>query len=422
MIANALTALFGLVLLAVLLAYFDATQFAVIGVLLTTGNLIAMMLDLRLLDLVSVNFFEITEDRVEERLAVIRAALVFIALQVLLIALLTVLVLYSLSGYFLQSPVATKWFLSVGFFCGSQLGVSGLTTILRLNGNYNAAGQLRVAVQACNTLLVMVFLFTGFSLDGYFTAIALAGLTSLIMAAFTAERTVRANLSGKLFVRPSINSLMSLLAQYKFLVSGAYFSLGWTMSRTLDVLVLAFLSNDIITGTYRVAKQCADAAQGLMDAVPQFFEPTIVSALKRKDIPAFRKYRRQIIVIGVSAAISFVIGVLIVVEPATRIIYPQHIGSVIPLAILAVTMATRSGIQPWLWPMLLADDRARGFSQLLIAGATAQISLMALLDWLGRLDAISAALTSWAGTIVVFLPYCVIGNSMPAGSHTVDTK
>lgn len=414
MLANAASAVLALVSLLVMLAHFAVADFAVTGVFVATGSLVSMGLDLRLLDLVSLRFYEMPEDQRSRRLAVMRIGFSLIAIQATLVASITIVALFALSGYFLQNPVESWWIICLGIFAGSQLGISGLITCLRLNKDFKAAGRLRVAVQASYTIFLVLLLGYDGTLHGYFASIALASIVSLTMALIEVNRVVWKSLEGSYFAFPPHSEFAALISRYRFLISGAYFSLGWMLMRAADVLVLATMSTDAVTGTYRIAKQCADAAEGLLNAVPLYFEPTIISALTRGDFAAFRKHRRFIIAIGAAVTICATGGVLMVIGPVVEAVYPRYLGSVMPLAILSATMAARSGIKPWLWPMLVANDKIRLFSLLMIFGATIQLSIMVLLGWFEQLDAVSAAMTSWVSAAVLFSPYLAMKSLRPA--------
>lgn len=403
--ANGASAILGMVSLSTMLALLEVPDFAVIGVLLGVGTLISMGVDLRLIDLAARRFVDQQQTSDSAGLAVARSAVLLFLLQGVAVVLLSLAALGLLGSYLLSRPVPLWWHCSAAMFCGMQLSMSGLAGLVRYCGSFAWAAALRVFFQATSTVLVVTMLCTTGGLDGYFAALLASAISGLAIAVLICGHVVRQRLGGGLFSTRSHTEIGAILSGVRSLGAGGLFSAGWMLTQAGDTLVVAAFANDVTTGIYRIARQIVDAVQGLINAVPHYYEPTIVAALKQGDWSGYRRHRRNILASGMALAIVSMLVIVPALDLITHRLLPRYTVIVPPLGALLLTVAIRLAVQPWLWARAIAFGGMGRFALWLLAGAIAHLTIIALLAIPGILTATTAAMASWVGLLVLFLPY-----------------
>jgi O-antigen/teichoic acid export membrane protein len=405
--ANVASAGLGLVSLTWTLMILDVADFAVIGVMLGFGTLVSMGVDLRLADLVARRFFEQRSITPACGLAVARAGFLIFLMQGAVVVGIAVSGLALTAPLFLAKPVAAWWMWSAALFCGVQLTMAGLMGLVRFCGAFVWAAAIRVLFQLASTIALLMLLSLDGSLDGYFRALLVSAATGLLVAGVVAGRVVRETLDGGLLGLPPKGEVAAIVTGLRAIGSGGLFSAGWMLTRAGDVLVVAAFSNEIVTGTYRVARQVVDAVSGILDAVPHYFEPSIIAALKSSDWESFRHHRRRVIASGAVVGLLTIVGLYPALSLAVASAFPRYEATVVPILVQMLAASLRLAVQPWLWASCVALGGMGRFSALLLAGSLAQLGVIASLAALGLLTATTAAAAVWVALAVLFLPYLV---------------
>lgn len=401
---NVLCALLGLAQFGYTLSVFKPTDFAVIGVLSAIGGVVTGLLDVKLADLTTKLYFAVPKDKLESRADLLAASLVLHAAAGLAGTALVFVAASLLASRFLAAPIETWWAVVIAARLGSIYPMAALTTVLRLLGVFRASGWLRLATQAMGAVVTIAALAISPDLTGYFVGAAVVTLLGMIMAFAAVLPQVRRGLGHSLLQAPSRNAIQQFVSAGGFLAAGSLTGIGKLLSRSGDVLVVAALTNDTVTGLYRVARQGYDTIAGLTDAVHQFYTPTIVDCVARQKWSEFRKHRGRLMLIGLVAALGGVVGSWLVLRPLAAAFYP-HYGPALPaFEVFAGLLVVTLGIHGWLWPTLVASGRIGWFGVLSLIGALCQLGGIVLLAWLGLLDAASAATAAWIMAAINYGP------------------
>ncbi|MDX2157466.1 MAG: hypothetical protein SFW09_13260 [Hyphomicrobiaceae bacterium] len=406
---NIASAALGTAQLAVTLAVLKPTDFAVIGVLAAIGSVMTGLLDVKLGDLTTRLLYAVPKGEAGRRGALLATSL---WLHLLAGGITCVLVLAAsllLAPGFLQTTVPDSWWIGVmAARMGAIYPVSALTTFLRILGAFGVSGWLRLASQAASTVAMVLALWVVPSLDGYFLGAASASAIALALAALVATKEVHRGLGTRLWQRPEPAALSAFRGAGNFLAGSSLAGIAKLLSRSCDVLVVAALGNDTLTGLYRVARQGYDTIAGLTDAVHQFYTPTIVDSISRQRWGDYRKHRFRLMLIGGMAAGGVIAGSWLVLRPLATASYPHYLEALPAFEVLGALLVVTLGIHGWLWPTLVASGRMGWFGLFGIAGALLQLGALAWLGWSGRLDATTAALAAWIMALVSYGPLLLV--------------
>ena len=404
---NIVCALLGLLQFAYTLAVLQPADFAVIGVLAAIGGVVTGLLDVKLADLTTKLFFAVPKGEPKRRGALLAASLMLHAAMGLVSAALVFGAASVLATRFLTTAHESWWIAVMAARLASVYPMAALTTFLRLLGVFQASGWLRLGTQVVTTATTILALRASPDLTGFFVGAAAATGLTLAIALAVVTPQVRRALGGPLLQVPAWDTIWAFLTSGNFIAGGSLAGMSKLLSRSCDVLVVATLGNDTLTGLYRVARQGYDTLAGLTDAVHQFYTPTIVDCIQHERWAEFAKHRGRLMLIGSAAASGAVLGSWLLLRPLATAYYP-HYGPALPaFEVFAGLLVVTLGIHGWLWPTLIASGRIGWFGVLGIAGAVAQLAAMALLAWAGRLDAATAAGAAWIMAAVGYGPVLI---------------
>jgi O-antigen/teichoic acid export membrane protein len=296
---------------------------------------------------------------------------------------------------FLSQGLDGWWAAAMAARAAAVHPTSALGASLRLVGAFRASGWLRLATQLLVTAVTILALTASPSLAGYFAGTAVATALALVLGLVVAARQVRRALDAPLVRLAPRVVFEQYLAAGRFLAGGSLAGLAKLFSRSADTLVVAALTNDTVTGLYRVARQAYDNLAGLSDAVHQFYTPTIVDCIAGGRWDEYARHRRRLMLIGAAAAAGAVLLSSAVLRPLALARYPQYLPALPAFEVLAGLLLVTLGIHGWMWPSLVAADRVGLFGVLGLAGAIAQLGTIAALAALGVLDATTAAAAAW---------------------------
>jgi O-antigen/teichoic acid export membrane protein len=390
---------------AVAVAVLSPADFAVVGVLLAAGSFVANFVDLRLIDLSTKLYYEASKHQPGARLSILRAGFWLQGgLAMLAFALAAPVTTYA-AAWLLERPVEWSWIWIAAFLPAAAFVSSTVSAFLRTTGAFEAFGAFRLSSQILQAVIVITFLVIGRNVGSYLTGLGLAALVVLALSILWCEWESRKRLGGSLLAFPDREAVQQHLGDLSFLAAGSLIGFAKMMSRTGDVLMVAALSSDDMTGLYRVARQAADALYSLTDAVNQFYGPTIIAAVSRKDDAAFRHLRKRVFGIGLATVAAAVLVGLFVLPPVTTWYAPQHLGAVAPFTVFAAAIMVLIGVHSWLWPALVAQGTISRFGLASLAGAALQILAMAVLYRLDLFTPTTAAMCFWLCLGVTYAPF-----------------
>lgn len=404
---NVACGVMGLAQFAFALAILKPEDFAVIGVLAAIGGIVVGLLDVKLAELTMNLYFATEKSDGRRRAELLSASLGLHTLAGMVVGGLVFAAAALLAPRFLQRNAEVWFAAAMALRMAFVYPLTVLTTFLRLVGRFTTAGWLRLATQAIATSIAVVSLLISPDLRGYFASVAIGAGVSIVLAVVVARRTVGEALDQPLVLVAGGETYRAHLSRGIFLAGGSLVGIGKMLSRSGDTLVVAALTNDTVTGFYRIARQAYDNLAGLMDAAHQFYTPTIVDCINRGRWGEFRKHRWRLIALGAAAAAGAITVSWIVLRPLAAAQYPHYMPALPAFEVLAGLLVVTLGIHGWLWPALVASGKIGRFGLLSITGAVMQLAVMVALARLGRLDATTAAMTAWIMALVTYGPHLV---------------
>jgi O-antigen/teichoic acid export membrane protein len=401
---NVVCAVMGLAQFAFALAVLKPEDFAVIGVLAAIGGVVVGLFDVKLAELTMNLYYATDKSDVRRRVEVLSASLGLHLAAGFVVGALVLAAAALLAPRLLQRNAEVWFAAAMALRMAIVYPQTVLTSLLRVVGDFTTAGWLRLGTQVVVTVITVAALLMSPDLRGYFIGVAIGAAVSFAIALVVARRTVGSILGEPLSLLAPAQMYRAHLDRGLFLAGGSLVGLGKMLSRSADTLLVAALTNDTITGFYRIARQAYDNLAGLSDAAHQFYTPTIVDCIKRGRWEEYRKHRLRLMAIGGLAAAGAIAASWLVLRPFAGAYYPHYIPALPAFEVLAGLLVVTLGIHGWLWPAMVASGAIGRFGVLSIVGALAQLVTMALLARLGMLDATTAATTAWIMALASYGP------------------
>jgi len=406
LLVNICSALLALAQFAFTLSVLLPVDFAVAGVIGAISGVITQLFDARTVDLTTRLYAKKPGDALDLRSDDLVAGLAVQAGLGLAITLAVIPAALLIAPLFLEQQISWWWVLCMAAAAGARAIFLTVGGFLRLAGSFTASGWLNLSAAVLALVVTVVSLRASPNLDGYFTAIALFNVILLVVSLAVAEGILRRRLGrGILRVVPRA-ALIEHIKSRHFLMANSLTSFAKVVTRC-DILVVAALAGDAVAGTYRVARLAYDALLGLVDAIHQFYSPTLVAAVLGGDKREFHALKTQLVIIGGAAGLSAVAASLAILGPLAAMYFPAHQGAVIPTAVFAGLITINIGIHGWLWPQLVAEGRVGVFALLSLAGAIVQVLALVGLGLAGNLSAAAAAAANWLPALITYAPYCI---------------
>lgn len=405
---NIVCAVLGLAQFGYAIAVLKPTDLAVIGVLSAIGSVVTGLVDVKLVDLTTKLYFAAPKDDRRRRAGVLTASLALHASLGLLIGAVVLAAGTMIAGRLLEQSPAQLWTVAIAARMAVAYPVNAMTSFLRLVGDFAGSGWLRLTNQIVVTVITLAALTLSPDLWGYFLAVAIGAVLSVLLAAAWVSHSIGQKLGFAIFVLPRQAEVAGFMAERRFMAGGSLTGWAKLLSRAGDTLLVAALASDTTTGLYRIARQAYDNLSGLTDAVHQFYSPTIVECVAQGRDDQLRKHRGRLMVIGAGAAAGALSASWLVLRPLAMAYYPHYLPALHAFEIMAALLVVTLGIHGWLWPVLVARGHVAHFGGFAIAGAVVQLAAIGGLALAGRLDATSAALTSWAMAAIGYGPALIL--------------
>ena len=411
---NVLCAALGVFQFAYGVAMLEPADFAVIGVLTAIGGVVTGLLDVRLIDLTTKLYFAEPMENCQQRARLLSASLAVHVGAGLAIGGLVMLAGAALAPHLLERPPTAWWVAAMALRMGVALPIDALNAFVRLTGDFRTTGWLRLVTQVAVTTLTVGALAISPDLTGYFFAVAIGAVVSIGLCIPASRQAIAAKLGGPLPIVPEFGVVRAYLTSDRFFRGGSLTSLAKLLSRSCDTLLVSAMAGDATTGLYRVARQAYDSLANLVDAVEQFYTPTIVDAVSRGQRDELRKHRQRLVLIGMAAAAGSIAASWLLLRPLAAARYPQYLPALPAFEVLSGLLVVTLGVHSWLWPMLVARGHVESFGLQAIVGALAQLAAIAAMAFFGLLDAATAAAAVWVMAAVSYGPFLWRGRYDPA--------
>lgn len=376
-----------------------AAGLAVIGVLAGALALVANFLDLRPADLASRFFYEQRESGA--RAGVLQVCFLLNTAVGVTLLLVGSVVALAASRVVLDTTPSAALAVAQSAVTSAALVSGSPVALLRLTERLGVVAAWRIGAQLLSAVCIVAAVAATGTVTGYYVGAVSAAVLQLpvvVLVSVVVWRRAGVDLLSRGQVRPA---RIRYMGQLRFLVHGSVLGYAKMLHRGADVLLLAFVSSDVATGVYRLARQLSDGLYVVFDAISQVYGPRLLSLLADGDRAQFRLDARRLLV-GAAASTALAIAGVLLVMPVVRetVLADQYDGVVVTLAILVLPFGIVTGVHLWLWAVLVHLGRLDVLVAPAIVGAVVQAAFLA-----GAVPLLSPA-PAWAAA--AYISYYVI--------------
>jgi O-antigen/teichoic acid export membrane protein len=369
-----------------------AQDLAVVGVLVSSFSVVANFVDIRPIDLASKLFYEYEDPSF--RAGVLRACIAINGLIAAATLILGTIVALFLARGVIERPVAglvvggQALVSSSAFLSGTPAALLRLTDRLALIAVWKIGAQLLTA--SCVTTAVWI---TG-SLEGYYVGAAIAAALLVPISLVSSARAWR-RIGVELRDRSSAGVVWARYrSEGRFLFGSSALGYSKMLHRGGDVIAMAAVSNDTVTGVYRLARSLTDGLYLIYEALYQVYFPRLLSLLARQEFAEYRREARRLVAGSVLFTAIAATGAAVVMPVLERhALSSSYPGLTMPVIILTLPFAAVVGLHLWLWAALVHLSRLGLLVGAAVIAAGLQLAGLVLLSRVFGDSALWGALT-----------------------------
>jgi O-antigen/teichoic acid export membrane protein len=357
-------------------------QLGVMAVIAGLTTSTVTLMDVRLNDVAAKAFYQVN-DLAPEAVPAYRAGVLWLAFAGALLVAGTSALLASLFGNFLvplfTSARTETWWLPVDALSLALTTTSGaMFYLLRFSREFYSIGNWRVITQLLNVLITLLVLTALPNLTGAYLAGLVNGSVSLSLILAVSWRlwSRRAVLP---LTRPDWRSAYVVYRQsLNMIFYGNLLGYSKLLQRALDVLVVAYFTNDRETGLYKLARQVVDNGLAILqDALYQVYFPNFLELFARRAAQAFRALALRLLVISTLITVALLAGEVLLLPLLIPLLFGlQFSGAEWPMMILTSTFVFIVGFYTWLWAIFTGSGQLRGYTALTFLSALVQYGVM----------------------------------------------
>jgi len=402
-LANVFCAAIGLAQGLTVAALLGPANFGVIAIPVMLGWLASNFWDIRLTDVATKLHFSTTDPVAQT--ASVRACLeLSFGIAVLMVLSSVALSSFALS-LFTDTPLPLSWIWLQALALGLNHMTSATTSLMRLSGSYVALALNRVLSQVAYTLLLLTPLFIAPTLGSYYSALLTASCSGLLLAGTALFVAWRKKFAHCLWEGNSSPAMPTYMGQWRMLLSGNVMGYSKMMYRAGDVLLLGYFADDKVTGIYRLAKSMADGLGSISDGLYNYYYPTFLSYLQKREYELYARTIRRFVVFGFGGALLLGVCTYIGLQMAERyVLQHQYLQLAEASAIMMACTGFVWGVHLWLWPLLVNRGRVDLLATTSMIGALAQMALIASLCNLYTPAPAMVALSLFAYYVIAYAP------------------
>ncbi|MDO8559763.1 MAG: lipopolysaccharide biosynthesis protein [bacterium] len=377
--ANVLSAVIGLVASVMTARWLGEASYGVMGVIWGVNATVLSFVDPRLTDLMVKRYYQPPPPGVEllrHRANVLQVTFISYFGLAVCAFLLGAIANLGLIGLFTAQPVKLSWIAAGAFTLSSSYLLNPLTQMHRLQGRFYFLGLTNLATTLVLSGTVLGWLYFNRSLDGFYTGSAVGAFTTTALFLTVSAYLWTARDRLPLFQRLHGPTLTQFKRNYKFLFWSntlGYVKMG---HRAADILFVGLLTNDQLTGVYKLARSLTDKLYYLFDATNQVYQPDFMQYLAAGQPTEYRRLARRLL-----SWAGLATGAIVAVELAGYPLFQHWLlagkfaGSQAAVVILTLPLFLVLGGYLWIWPIILHHNLLRSFTVLGLSGVVAQYAV-----------------------------------------------
>jgi O-antigen/teichoic acid export membrane protein len=345
-----------------------AERYGVAAVVVAIGAVAANLVDFRIGDFVSREFYAWGDGEPAQRTGraqALRFGLFVSILTGLAIGAATLAigaVWYAAAGAdragssLLLAAAGSQWVAYVGAY---------LLFVLRLTAPWPVLAQSQIVASAVNAAVIPAAVTWNPTPGGYVIAVLFAAVANAAFALAFAVRSWR-DASLPVLARPAGLPFRSDF--WSVALAGGVMGFSKLLHRAGDTLLVAWFCAERETGLYRFARSCTDALYMVFDAANKIVQPHLLELLSAGRADRVRRLIANVAA-GAAAFGAVTLGAEVLLLPALiAFVGPSYAGAEWLIVVLTVPMLLVLGVQMWLWPILLHHGMAPRFAGASLAG------------------------------------------------------
>ncbi|MEK7561036.1 MAG: hypothetical protein AAB539_03720 [Patescibacteria group bacterium] len=259
-----------------------------------------------------------------------------------------------------------------------------LKMMQRMHGRFILLGIVNTASAILSSAVLLFFLYRQRDLGGFYTGTAYGALLAYISTAAILLWILIKHDRMPIFSRLEPKNISYLKQGIGFLWWGNISGHIKMAHRASDILLVGFLTNDQITGVYKLARSFADKLYLVFDALNQIYQPVLMRLLHSSSMAEFRNRARRLILYGAFLTASFLLAVALGYPILEQFILARTVpGLQMAIVILTLSFFTATGFWLWMWPIIIHFHLARAYTARSILAIFIQYSIGFLLYLIG---------------------------------------
>jgi O-antigen/teichoic acid export membrane protein len=248
-----------------------------------------------------------------------------------------------------------------------------------------AMASVQVIASVVRASIICVAVLHDGSLQTYAYAVLTASaLSASINAMFLLALALRYTSWASIF-QTDLSYIPRFAKEVRFLVIANLSGYGKLFHRTFDVLLVGYVCSDRETGLYKFARSLTDALYIVYDATNKAFQADMFAWLARAAADAYRTFALRLALIA-SGATALVLGGAYYLLPSLLevIVGDAYLQAINAILWLCIPVFFIFGIQLWMWPILVVNNRLAVYAGLHVAS-------VAIFQYLLSLTVVSTA-------------------------------
>jgi O-antigen/teichoic acid export membrane protein len=377
------SALFGFGKAVVTIRILSPELLGVVAVIGAINKMLTDFIDIRLSDVATRLYYQHSKTTSSEeigrhRVQVMLDTILLSAGISILLAVISTLVASATVQVFTQTHVEGWWLVTHA----SMQALSNLAMVcfylINFNGQYMRFGTLRAGIELCDFVSYVVLASAIGGINGFYIAnvmgstVMLIGVLALTLYGWKRVHQVAFN---QLRIGTTFKDFR---ANWRVLFYGNFLGYGRMFHMSIDVLLIAYLTDNTTTGLYRFARNIFEFTSLILyESLNQIFTPKLMQLLTDKNYMRFLQLRQQFLWGGLLGLGAFVVGEILFLPFAIGLVFGEsYIVSANTIMILTIAPFLQIAFHIGNWTPLLHAGTLRGYTLFAMLGTIVQYVLL----------------------------------------------
>jgi O-antigen/teichoic acid export membrane protein len=379
------SALFGFGKAVVTIRILSPELLGVVAVMGAINKMLTDFIDIRLSDVATRLYYQHPQDAPpsqisQHRVQVMLDTILLSAGISILLAIVSSIVAFMSVSWFTQTPVQGWWLITHA----SMQALSNLAMVcfylINFNGQYVRFGTLRAGIELCDFVAYVVLALAIGGIDGFYIANVIGStimLIGVLMLTLYGWKRVHQVAFNQLRIGTTFKDFR---ANWRVLFYGNFLGYGRMFHMSVDVLLVALLTDNTTTGLYRFARNIFEFTSLILyESLNQIFTPKLMQLLVDKNYTRFLQLRQQFLWGGLLGLGIFVVGEILFLPFAIGLVFGEsYIVSANTIMILTIAPFLQIAFHIGNWTPLLHTGTLRGYTLFAMLGTVVQYALLLL--------------------------------------------